>query len=83
MAAVFLGYVSWKYIESPFRSKSNFDRQEIFKISTLVMAFPLAVGLLQLKFDFPTYISLANPEVEVVPFSGGGGLELSAKILKF
>lgn len=72
VAAVFLGYVSWKYIESPFRSKSNFDRQEIFKISTLAMAFPLAVGLLQLKFDFPTYISLANPEVEVVPFSGGG-----------
>ena len=34
--SIFLGYLSWKFVETPFRSKVNFDRRRIFKISVVV-----------------------------------------------
>ena len=68
--ALFLGYLSWKYVESPFRSKSNFSRLNVFKICSLAILLTLSLASFQLNFNFPTYLSLTNPEVEVIPFRG-------------
>lgn len=67
--AVFLGYFSWRYVESPFRDGRRFSRKSIFKTSAVAILLPVAVALLQLKFEFPTYRVLINPDVQVIPFN--------------
>ena len=40
-----LAYLSWKYIEAPFRSRKKFTRRQIFSLSILGSAFFIAIGL--------------------------------------
>lgn len=40
-----LAYLSWKYIEAPFRDKKRFSRAQIFSLSIIGSAFFIAVGL--------------------------------------
>lgn len=39
-----LAFLSWKYIEAPFRSKLNYSRQKIFKYSLISMAAFATIG---------------------------------------
>jgi peptidoglycan/LPS O-acetylase OafA/YrhL len=43
--AIFLGYLSWKFIEAPFRKKA-FSRTQIFLFSSLVTLVMFAIGIL-------------------------------------
>jgi Predicted acyltransferases len=40
-----LAYVSWKYVESPFRSKSTFNRKSIFTYSLVGLLLFIGIGL--------------------------------------
>jgi peptidoglycan/LPS O-acetylase OafA/YrhL len=39
-----LAYISWRFVEAPFRQKARFDRKAIFQLSLLGIAFFTAVG---------------------------------------
>lgn len=39
-----LAYVSWRFVEQPFRSKQQFSRRQIFSISAVGMALFIAMG---------------------------------------
>lgn len=39
-----LAYVSWKYIESPFRNKESYNRNQIFKFTFSFMIFFILIG---------------------------------------
>ena len=41
-----LAYLSWKYVERPFRNKNAFDRNAIFKLTAIGSAFFIVVGSL-------------------------------------
>ncbi|GGY96706.1 acyltransferase family protein [Novosphingobium colocasiae] len=46
LASLGLGYLSWRYVERPFRgSSSRFDRRAIFTLSLAGLALFLAIGL--------------------------------------
>jgi peptidoglycan/LPS O-acetylase OafA/YrhL len=45
VVALLLAYLSWKYVEAPFRDKKKFSRTQIFKYSVVGSAFFLAFGL--------------------------------------
>lgn len=42
--SLFFGFVSWKYIESPFRNKNNFTRKKIFFLSIISLIIPIIIG---------------------------------------
>ncbi len=43
--AVFpISYLSWKYVENPFRDKSKFSRSAIFKLSIIAVLFTCGLG---------------------------------------
>ncbi len=44
-AALALAYLSWKYIERPFRDKKNFNRRTIFALSALATCCFFALGV--------------------------------------
>lgn len=44
-ATIVLAYISWKYIEAPFRNKRAFPRAAIFRYSTVALSLFLAAGL--------------------------------------
>lgn len=44
-AALALAYLSWKYIERPFRDKKNFNRRTIFVLSALATCCFFALGV--------------------------------------
>ena len=53
IAALALAYLTWKYVETPFRDKSRFDRRRIFQfaaVSSLVMISVGSVGYLNQGF---------------------------------
>ena len=43
--ALLLGYLSWRYVEKPFRNKSNFSRGQIFTYSIAGSVVLVGVGL--------------------------------------
>jgi peptidoglycan/LPS O-acetylase OafA/YrhL len=46
IALVFpLGYLSWKFVERPFRDKNQFTRKKIFLYSVLASGFFIVIGL--------------------------------------
>ena len=58
----FLAYLSWRYVEKPFRNKSIFSRYIIFRYSTLSITFFLLMGLaghfykgFEQRFDVQSY----------------------------
>ena len=40
-----LSYFSWKYVETPFRSRDRFSRRQVFGLAALATAFFVAVGI--------------------------------------
>ncbi len=52
--SLFLGFVSWKFVEKPFRNRRNLSRKSIFTLSILISIFFGSVGLLgYFKDGFP------------------------------
>ena len=45
MAVFPISYLSWKYVENPFRDKSKFSRSAIFKLSVIAILFTCGFGL--------------------------------------
>jgi peptidoglycan/LPS O-acetylase OafA/YrhL len=45
IASMFLGYISWKYIESPFRDKNKFTKKNVFAITIIGSTFFASLGL--------------------------------------
>lgn len=55
--AIVLAYLSWRYIEKPFRTKGLFDRKVIFAFAAIGSAFFIAIGLTgQLNGGWPDRI---------------------------
>lgn len=48
----FISFLSWKYVESPFRSRHFLDRKLVFTISALVGGLFFLIGLFPSKVDF-------------------------------
>lgn len=43
--ALVLAYLSWRYVEQPFRTRRRFSRQQVFALAACTSAAMLAVGL--------------------------------------
>jgi peptidoglycan/LPS O-acetylase OafA/YrhL len=43
--AVLLGYISWRYVEAPFRKRLEFERRHIFSLSLFGTLFFLSIGV--------------------------------------
>ena len=46
LISFFLGWLSWKYIEAPFRKKDFFTRKQIFLSSLIVGLFIISIGVI-------------------------------------
>ncbi len=46
ISSILLGFLSWKYIETPFRSRKLISRNNIFPLSAIVSALLISVGLI-------------------------------------
>lgn len=44
--SIFLGYLSWRFVEQPFRKKDKFGQTRIFAFSVLALAAMFSLGLL-------------------------------------
>ncbi|MBZ2167686.1 acyltransferase family protein [Marinobacter sp. F4216] len=44
-SSILFAYISWKYIEAPFRKRSLFSRRQIFSFTALGSLFFVAIGL--------------------------------------
>jgi peptidoglycan/LPS O-acetylase OafA/YrhL len=42
---IFLAFLTWKYIETPFRNKTHFSSFKIFSLSVFMMIFFISIGL--------------------------------------
>ena len=63
MASLGLAWLSWKFIEAPFRHKNKISRSSIFVLSVLMMGIFINVGLLiHFKSGFASRIS---PELQM------------------
>ena len=57
VAALLLAYLSWKYVESPFRNKQTINRKYIFSVSVLGIFLSIIIGVIGHKKDgFPNRI---------------------------
>jgi peptidoglycan/LPS O-acetylase OafA/YrhL len=45
LASFLLAYLSWRFVERPFRNKTKFDRRAIFKFTFVGSAFFIIIGL--------------------------------------
>ncbi|MCH6585108.1 MAG: acyltransferase, partial [Proteobacteria bacterium] len=45
LLAIFLAYLSWKYVEKPFRDKNKFSQKQIFIFSLLGSLFFIGLGI--------------------------------------
>ena len=65
----FLAYMSWRYIEQPFRHKENFNRKQIFSITISSMIFFFLIGIFIHTND--GYSSRFSPEQqEILAYQG-------------
>ena len=61
VASFLLAYLSWKYIETPFRNKAHISRKKIFLISASGMLMFVTAGFIGHKTDgFFDYITTQN-----------------------
>lgn len=61
---IFLSILSWKYVEIPFRTKSQFGRKYVFVASFLGALFFIPVGYLSSKIDFNQEEAMAKELAE-------------------
>ena len=45
IAAIAFAYLSWKYVESPFRNKQRYSRRQVFKYAAVLSTCFVAIGL--------------------------------------
>ena len=45
VTSILMGYVSWRYIEAPFRNKKRFSQKQIFVSSLLAGLFFISIGI--------------------------------------
>lgn len=45
IASIFLGWLSWRFVERPFRNRNNFTQRQIFAFSAAGTLFFLVIGL--------------------------------------
>jgi peptidoglycan/LPS O-acetylase OafA/YrhL len=45
LAALALAYLSWRYVEQPFRTRQHFSRRQVFTMAACASAAMLAIGL--------------------------------------
>ncbi len=64
LLAVFLAYLSWKYVEKPFRDKNKFSQKHIFIYSLIGSLIFIGIGItgnvnkgFSQRFDVPKFIS--------------------------
>lgn len=43
--SIFLGYLTWRFVETPFRNKKKFSRKQIFSYAFLSITFFCSIGL--------------------------------------
>ena len=55
ITSVLMGYVSWRYIEAPFRNKKRFSQKQIFVSSLLAGLFFISIGLALVLSDGAMY----------------------------
>jgi peptidoglycan/LPS O-acetylase OafA/YrhL len=68
ICAIFLAFLSWKYIETPFRNKINITRKSIFQYSITSIAIFLFIGFagyfyngFEKRFDVKSYTKSMEP----------------------
>lgn len=45
LLSIFLGFLSWRFIEIPFRNKKRFSRKNIFSLTVVFSVFFISIGL--------------------------------------
>jgi hypothetical protein len=64
LLSMILAYVSWRFVEKPFRSGEILNKKNFSTYWKVVIFFsPIIVGLLLLFFESHTYFSLKNPNL--------------------
>ena len=65
--SILLGYLSWKYVETPFRNKSSVSRKRFFFWSALGTIFFVSIGLCgHLTKGIPTRVNIPNQVSESI-----------------
>ena len=63
-------YLSWKYVEAPFRNKGHFDRSQVFKYALMGSLFFISIGTIgHVEDGFEdTYVSAYDGDVGHIAF---------------
>lgn len=62
--SVVLAYLSWRYIEKPFRNRNRFSRQQIFGLAAFGSTVFIAIGLVgHFKEGFPERLNQGQQEI--------------------
>ena len=65
MMSFVLAYISWRYIERPFRNKFCFSRERIFVYGALCSALFIGIGLIGLKYQILSLWKMQNCSSEI------------------
>ena len=63
LISLFLAYISWRFVEKPFRSRSTMSKKVIFTFSALGISFFVSIGILFSSFNgfadrSPSYVEI-------------------------
>jgi len=54
IVSLLLGFLSWKFIETPFRNRNNFKRSQVFSAAAMITVFFIFIGISgQISGGFP------------------------------
>jgi len=53
--SILMGYISWRYIEAPFRNKQRFSQKQVFSGSLLGAIFFILIGIVLIASDGAMY----------------------------
>lgn len=71
-ATLAASYLSWRYIENPFRNKARYSRKKIFALSAVFLAAFAAIGLAGWKSNGLLYRYSAEDQRLLRNFNGAG-----------
>ena len=84
-AALLLAYLSWKYVETPFRNRQRIERSKVFFLGASCSALFVGIGLVgdfdggfSIRFDEKTLAALLTKSAKL----GDGGCHLSGDTYK-